>query len=192
MSYNSDEVVYNDNLVDIHIDDVTVFAQGAGVLFNYPIPDGMYIVFDVGSYTINVVMIELLNGIPHILKYNTWYDGVLTLYEDIIKETNRKYDTTLELHDIDSILKYGLSVKGIKQDTNYINVMQSDYLDKILTKLKLNYKSYATTPILICGGGGNLLQKLFNGYLNNAILMPDSQFANAIGYYNFGIQKYGR
>ena len=59
-----------------------------------------------------------------------------------------------------------------------------------MTKFKLRY-DYATTPILICGGGGSLLQKMIEGEFHNSILMPDSQFANAIGYYNFGLQKYG-
>jgi plasmid segregation protein ParM len=191
MNYNNDEVVYKNKLVRTKIKDVTVFAQGAGVLFNYKIPDGLYIIFDVGSYTINAVLVELVNGMPKIIKFNTWYDGILTFYESVVNNLNKIDGITLDFSDVEMIIKYGYSVKGDKRNDELINLMEKEYLDNILTKLKLNYKSYATTPILLCGGGGELLQKMFEGYLNNAILMPDSQFANAIGYYNFGLQKYG-
>lgn len=190
IGYNRSEVIYKDKPVTIQIDDVTVFAQGAGVLFDYSIPDGQYIIFDVGSYTINVVLIELINKIPHIIKYDTWYDGVLTLYGKMIHEINRRYNLTLDIPDAESILKYGLSVNGEKQDTKFINIIKQDYLDNIFTKFKLNYP-YATTPIISCGGGGEMLLKMIENQFRNTILIPDSQFANAIGYYKFGLQKYG-
>jgi len=44
---------------------------------------------------------------------------------------------------------------------------------------------------LLCGGGGSLLHEMIENELPNSILIPDPQFANAIGYYNFGLQKYG-
>lgn len=192
MSYNQCEVIFQGKLMNLQIKDVTVFAQGAGVLFGYDLPDGVYIILDVGSYTINIVQIELVNNQPHIIKFNTWYQGILTLYEKIVKETNRIYGTTLDIMDANRILSYGLSINGNKQDIKFINNIKQDYLDGILTKFKLAYPSYMITPILLCGGGGSLLHQMIEQEFNNAILLPDSQFANAIGYYKFGLQKYER
>lgn len=189
MGYNKSNIIYKNRQLDIKIKDVTVFAQGAGVLFNYDIPNGRYIILDVGSYTINVVLLELINKIPHIIKFDTWYDGILTLYEKIIYEINRKYNLPLDIMDAEYILSSGLSVNGEKQDTKFINVIKQDYLDNIFTKFKLNYP-YSTTPILNCGGGGEMLHKMIENEFRNSILMPDSQFANADGYYRFGLQKY--
>lgn len=190
LSYNECEVVYNNKVINFHISDVTVFAQGAGVLFNYPIPDGAYIILDVGSYTINVVLVELKSGIPQILKYDTWYNGILNLYGTIINQVNQKFDTTLDMMEAEHILRNGLYVKGFMQDTSFLEAIKQEYLNDILTKFKLRY-NYATTPILICGGGGSLLQELISNEFYNSILMPNSQFANATGYRNFGLQKYG-
>jgi plasmid segregation protein ParM len=189
LSYNNSEVIYHQKQMNVKIKDVTVFAQGAGVLFDYDIPDGLYCVLDVGSYTINVVLVELINKIPHIIQYDTWYDGILTLYGKVIHEVNRRFNTTLDLMRAEHILSYGLSVNGEKQDIKFIDTIKQDYLDNILTKFKLRY-DYSTTPILICGGGGSLLQELIEGEFKNSILMPDNQFANAVGYYKFGLQKY--
>lgn len=192
MNYNQSEVLFNGHRLEFQIRDVTVFAQGAGVLFGYDLPDGEYIIFDVGSYTVNVVQIELYNCQPHIIKFNTWYDGILTLYDKIIKETNRLHGTTLDIMDASRIMLNGLSVGGIMRNTKYVDVIKQDYLDGILTKFKLAYPSYLTLPILLCGGGGSLLHQMVERELNNAILLPESQFANAIGYYKFGLQKYQR
>jgi plasmid segregation protein ParM len=192
MSYNQSEVIFKGKQMNLQIKDITVFAQGAGVLFGYDLPDGLYIVLDVGSYTINVVQIELINNIPHIVKFNTWYDGILTLYEKIVSETNRRYNTTLDLMDANRILSNGLNVNGTKVDIKFIDVIKQDYLDNILTKFKFAYPSYITIPILLGGGGGSLLQHMIENEFHNSILIPDSQFANAIGYYKFGLQKYQR
>lgn len=190
MSYNQDEVIYKGKKVNIQIKDVTVFAQGIGAAFYCQLPDGVYIIIDIGSYTINVVMVELINSEPIILKYNTWYDGVLTFYETISSTIDKLHGTTVDLNDIQMILKYGYCINGNKQSNLLVDSLKKEYIDKILTRLKLNYKSYATTPILLCGGGASLLQKMLEGYLNNAILMSDSQFVNAIGYHNYGVRKY--
>jgi len=190
MDYNHSEIVYNDKIVKFNIADVTVFAQGAGVLFNYPIPDGCYIIFDVGSYTINVVYVELINGKINIIKFDTWYKGILVLYGNIINSVNQKFDTTLDMMEAESILKSGLNVNGKKQNIDFLNDIKQEYLDSIFNNFKLRY-NYATTPILICGGGGRLLLSMIIDEFNNSILIPNSQFANAIGYYNFGLQKYG-
>jgi plasmid segregation protein ParM len=190
MDYNHHEIMYNNKWLDIRILDVTVFAQGAGVLFRYPIPDGEYIIVDVGSYTVNVVLVDLVDGIPHIIKYDTWYKGILILYGDIINAVNQRYDLTLDMMDAEKIIKQGLNVNSTRVDVKFLDNVKEEYLSSIFTKFKLRY-SYATTPIIICGGGGALMQSMIEEEFNNSILMPDAQFANAIGYYNFGLQKYG-
>lgn len=192
MNYNNYEVTYNDFTFRPKIKDVSVFAQGAGVLFNTGVVDDEYIVFDVGSYTINVVLIELINGIPHIIKYDTWFDGILTLYEEIISETNRMFDLTLGVEYAEKIITKGeLYVRGDKVDLTYVKLIMKDYLERIFAKFKTNYP-YATTNILFCGGGSILLNNILLNEFSNSLVIPDSQFANAIGYYNFGIQKYSK
>lgn len=189
MRYNNSEVIYDNKLFKPHIREVDIFAQGVGALFNIGLPDGEYISFDVGSYTINVILIEIINGMPHIIKFDTWYDGILTLYSKIIFEVNRKFNVTLDIDYAEKIISRGrLVVNGENKNLDFIKLIMSDYLDNILTKFKPNYP-YSTETIVFSGGGSNLLSDMFR--FDNSIILPDSQFANATGYYNFGIQKYG-
>lgn len=190
MSYNKCEVVYQGKQFKPQIKDVTVLAQGVGAMFGLNVKDGEYIVFDIGSYTINIALIEVINGIPYIIKFDTWFKGVLTLYNDIIKEVNRMYKLTLPPEYAEKILKEGLVVDAEQKDTKWISALLNDYLVDILSKFKANYP-YAVTPILLHGGGGSLLKEIFDRMFKNYVLLGNSQFANAIGYYNFGVQKYG-
>lgn len=190
MQYNKLDVIYQNEIFKPNIKDVSVFAQGVGALFNIGLPDGTYISFDIGSYTINVVLVELIKGCPHIKKHDTWFDGIMTLFNKIITDVNLRYDLTLDIEFAESILTSGLTVYGEKQDLGFLKPIMKDYLENILSKFKPNYP-YATTLIVLSGGGSNLLGNIFANCFPNSMLLPDAQFANAIGYYNFGLQKYG-
>lgn len=189
LQYNKRDVIYQGESIPINIKDVSVFAQGVGALFNIGLPDGMYISFDIGSYTINVVLVEIIKGCPHIQKYDTWYDGIMTLFNKLITEVNLRYDLTLDVEYAETILTNGLTVYGEKQDLAFLKPIMSGYLDNILSKFKPNYP-YATTLIALSGGGTNLLGNIFANCFPNSMALPNPQFANAQGYYNFGLQKY--
>src|SRR5690606_2070351 len=147
MQYNECEVIYQGKKFNPNIKDVCVFAQGVGSVFNIGIDDGEYISFDIGSYTINVVLVEIINGIPYIKKYNTWYDGIMILFDKIIKEVNKKYDLNLGIEFAERILTKGLSVYGEIQNTDFLKPILRDYLENIFSKFKPNYP-HAITPIL--------------------------------------------
>lgn len=190
MQYNKREVIYNDKLFKPNIRDVTVFSQGVGAIYNAGLSDGLYISFDIGSYTINVILVEIIDACPYIKKYDTWYNGILTLFNKVITEVNKRYDLSLDIESAENILTKGLNVYGERQNIDFIKPILVDYLENIFTKFKPNYP-YATTPIVLSGGGANLLGNIFVRYFNNSMVIPDAQFANAIGYYKFGLQKYG-
>jgi hypothetical protein len=189
MKYNESEVIYMNHSFKPNIKDVTVFMQG--IPYGIGLSDGEYIGIDIGSYTINVSSIEIINGIPHIIKFDTWFDGILTLYRDIITEVNRRFDLTLELQYAEKILSKGLMINGQKEDISFLKLIIQGYLDNIFSKLKPNYPNYATTLMLLSGGGSILLNNIISKFYTNIMLLPDSQFVNATSYYNFGLQKYG-
>ncbi len=190
MEYNNREVIYKDKKVNFTIRDVTVFAQGLGAVFGLGLQDGEYITFDIGSYTMNVALVEIINDIPKIIQYNTWYDGILTIYDDIISEVNKRYELTLSNDYAEKIISRGLVVDGVEQDTRFVTLMMKDYLENVFSRFKTNYPTYSITPILASGGGSILLWNVLEKAFCNAILLPNSQFANAQGYYDFGLRKY--
>lgn len=191
MQYNKCEVEYQDKIFKPNIKDVTTFAQGVGAIYNTGLSDNQYISFDIGSYTINVILVEIVNACPQIIKYDTWFDGIMTLFNKVIAEVNKRYDLTLDIESAENIITKGLNVYGEKQNTDFLKPILRDYLENIFSKFRPNYP-YATTPIILSGGGSNLLGGIFGNYFNNSLVLPDAQFANAIGYYKFGLQKYGR
>jgi hypothetical protein len=61
----------------------------------------------------------------------------------------------------------------------------------VCEELKRRYPIHTTTT-LICGGGFEQVSRLINEFAPATKIMKDSQFANAIGYYNVGRSQYGR
>lgn len=191
MQYNSCKVEYKDRIFTPNIKHVSVFAQGVGALFNIGLDDGKYICFDIGSYTINVVLVQIKNGIPHIIKYDTWFDGILTLYNKIIKEVFDKCDNAIiTTEDVEDVLTNGLNVKGEQIELTFLKPVIRDYLENIFAKFKPNYP-FSIYPILFVGGGSVFLNNILASCFPNSMILPNAQFANAQGYYNFGLQKYG-
>lgn len=192
MSYNDCKVSYKDKDYQFKINDVLVFPQGAAAMLTAGIYNGDYIIFDIGGLTIDIGWVEMNNGNPIMQKYHTWYQGMQKLYPDIINEVNNRYNLTSEPDYAEKIFVNGLTYKGEKQDLIFLEPTLNNFFEPILTTFELNYPA-KTTPILLCGGGANVLYHTFkaHGY-KQLTLHPDGQFANAIGYYNIGCQKWGR
>ena len=193
MEYNGSEVVYKGCTVNFRIKDVLVCPQGIGALYTMKNVSDDRILFDIGSYTINVALVEFENGNPKIRKRDTWYNGVLGLYQNVIDEVNRQFDLTLEASYAEKILSTGvLLIDGNAMDLSILKPIISDYLEPIFTKFKLNYEEHKTTTTILIGGGANLLHAPFEKTIKNSMVIPDAQFANVMGYYNYGLQKFNR
>lgn len=189
MNYNGHEIIYNDKIINYRIKEVEVCAQCLGAFYSMNCKEDL-ILFDIGSYTINVVLIEFENGKPKITKFDTWYNGILSLFTSIINEVNRRFDLSLEDRYAQRILKNGLSIEGEEKNLDFLKEIIIDYLEPILTKFKTY--PYKTVPIALLGGGAILLQNTFEKRFKNSFVIPNSQFANANGYYNYGLQKFSK
>lgn len=189
LNYNNCHIEYKGNERKITIHDVTVFPQGAAALYSLRRLTGDYLIVDIGGLTIDVALIQMNYGNPHIEKCDTWYKGMRILYSSIIEQINLKYGLRLEPKEAERILLNGLRIKGTEQNLDFLQPTLQDYLEPIIDDLKLNYPT-ETTPIYLCGGGSTLLYKAFKKRFYEVVLMEDGQFANAIGYYNVGLTKY--
>jgi len=180
LNYNKCEVIYNNTPLRFTIKEVTVHAQGIGAFYSHKI-DNDGIMFDIGGFTIDTALIEMINGVPTIKISNTWFKGVLTLFSSVIQQVNTKFNLTLEPYVAEKILLKGLSINGEKQDITFLQDVLDEYLKPIIKEFCLLYP-YKTTDIYICGGGGSLLFNVLKRIFPSAILLPNSQFANAIGF----------
>ena len=192
MSYNNCKVIFQNKLMNIKIKNVIVVPQGVGALFSTGRKSGSYIVFDIGGLTIDVGLIETdWLGSPSTQKTDTWYKGIITLYPKIIEAVNNKFGLTLEPNFAEQILRNGLFIYGEKQDISFINPIINSYLDSMFENFINNYPC-KNVPIYLCGGGASILLPYFKNRFPQAILIEDAQFANAIGFYNIGVQSFKR
>lgn len=172
------------------INDVIVAPQGASILYYAGVQSDCVIV-DVGGLTIDVAQIDFENCIPRIAKSNTYYKGMRTLYSRIIESVNMKYNLRMDIEDADKIIRNGLIYKGERQSLDFLQTTLTDYITPIYEELKLNYNTNAY-PIILCGGGANFLYRAMCKRFGKVILIDNSQFANAIGYYHLGIKNWGK
>jgi|GEM_PF-5494792 len=192
MKYNDCEIKYFGQKLNISIKDVTVFPQGAGALYTIEdCVDGEYLIVDVGGYTVDIALIEMINYSPIVKKYDTWFYGMTTIYSQIQNKLNNTYtNLTLEPSNIENIFKFGLKYDDKEIDVyKIIDPIIDKHANKIIVDLDKYYPSY-TTDIYLCGGGSKHLYSTFKKHHPNTKLINDSQFANAKGFYCIGQQKY--
>lgn len=190
MGYNDCEVVYKGEEFKFSIRDVLVMPQGIGALLSLTDVSGDVIIFDFGGMTIDLAFIEIVYGNPILHKYDTWTQGVQKIYSKIINQVNEKYNTTYDIQYAENILVNGLTVHGEKVGSEFLLPILKQYLEPILKEFQLNYPAMST-QIYLCGGSAIVFHELFKQYYPSVKLMPNSQFANALGYYKVGCQKFG-
>lgn len=191
LSYNSNYVVYRGQEMKIKINDVLVFPQGVGALMNLNDFKNEGIVFDFGGLTIDIAHIEVVCGNPVLIKHDTWTEGIQKIYAKVIDAVNSKFNLALPVEYAEKILTNDLIIDGVVHSKDFLMPILEQYLEPILTEFQLNYPC-KTTRIYLCGGSAIIFKDIFMKRFPNTVLMENSQFANAIGYYKVGCQKFGK
>lgn len=186
---NNKEVSINDKIEKIiRINDILVYPQGVGALYSQNI-QGDIIIVDIGGRTLDVALIEMVDGKYQLQKSNTWYEGMLVLYSKVIEVINKKFELSLEPRYAEKFLLNGLELFGEKQDLTFTVPVVQEHFEKIFRELMLNYPS-KTTPIYLCGGGAHLLYNAFQKRFPNVQLMQEGQFANVMGFYQIAQKEF--
>ena len=168
----------------IIINNIEIFPQGAGALYSSGI-DGDVILVDIGGRTVDICCFETTSNKRKLTKYSTILEGTLGLYSKVINIINSKYETNLRIEDGEKILKYGLEIYGQKQDLSFLRNIIEEHVEKILKELILNYP-IKTTKVVLSGGGAYLLKNFIEKKIPNISVLPNAQFANAIGFKKVG------
>lgn len=189
ISYNNLSVYYKGKPYEFKIHDVIVERQGISSLYTLPDLNGQYILVDIGGFSVDPCLVEFgVNGVE-LLERDTWYNGIRTIYSDIVELVNNKYEINLKPSAAENILLQGLTLYGKTQDISFIKPLYQDYIDQLAENIKLKYP-YATVPIYLTGGGAILLYNSFCKRFANVHMIKNPRFANAIGYYNIGYYKF--
>jgi plasmid segregation protein ParM len=192
MAYNDSEVIFQGKQMHIKTNDVYVLPQGIGALLSLNEINGNVIIIDWGGLTIDIAYLEIVNGYPILHKFDTWTNGIQKIYSKLINAVNEKYNLTRDITFSENILVNGLFINGEKVALDFLTSTVREYIDPIVTELKINYP-VANTSIYLTGGTStiSLVTDMFKTYFPHAKLMPNSQFANAIGYGKVAEQKFG-
>ena len=166
-----------------YINNILVYPQSAGALYAYNI-EGDVIIVDIGARTIDVAYFEYSNGKRKLVKYNTLYKGMASLYTKIIELINKRYSNHgLSLDDEygEKVLTEGLSIFGEHQDLSWLKPVYDAHVNEIIDNLMLNYP-YVSTSVYLCGGGAELLFPSFRKKIGHVQILDNSQFSNALGF----------
>jgi plasmid segregation protein ParM len=190
LNYNNCNVVFNNEEYKFSIKDALIFPQGAGALYALDNNNSDMIIVDIGSLTIDVALIQISDGTPHISGSDSWFKGIRLLYTSIIERINLEFGLRLDVKDAESILVSGkLYVDGEEMNLDFLQSTMCEYLEPIVDELVLSYPT-RTKPMYLCGGGALLLENAIKRRFPNAILIDDSIYANAIGFYKVGLSKF--
>jgi plasmid segregation protein ParM len=194
MGYNDYKVIYQGKEINIHIADVLVMPQSVGALLSIKEAiEGDAIILDFGGLTIDVAYVEIINGISSVQSFDTYTSGIQKIYPKVINVINDVCKTTHDAPMAEKFLKEldkGIYNKGEYQPADCLTPILRDYLDQILIEFELKYPA-KNTKIYLCGGSALIFKDLLMERYPHAKLIPNSQFANAIGYYNVASQKFG-
>jgi plasmid segregation protein ParM len=174
----------------IIISDCKVFPEGLATY--YSLDDEVkinigrrdIIIIDMGGRTTNICLYSLIDGKRKLINYITIPAGTLNIYSDFINAINDKYCLDKLKEDAPAILSQGLWVDGEKVDLKFTKGIFEKYFERIINEVRLNYP-IRTAQNILCGGGGILLQGLFNKDIKELIVINDI-FCNAKGFKRIG------
>lgn len=199
----------------VNINEVIVFPQGAAAInsalsndkdeFKYPdlmLPGNLIGLIDIGYRTTDFVVIEVKNNnalYPKELLSSTIDNiGVHSLMQDIRAKFKQEADgADLSEYHLSRLLQRGfLKHLGKKIDfTDFIEERKQNLASNIAESLKSNWaeESNFFDTIFLAGGGGMLFEKsLQKHFQHNLILIEENQFANSIGYKQWGNAYFNR
>lgn len=138
------------------------------------------IVLDIGGYTADYLVIR--KGKPDLDYCESLDNGIVILYNNIIKRAKSDADYILEENDIDDIIKctnreFNTEVTSIvhSETEKFVNSLLGD-----LSERKLNT---GQDKLILVGGGGILLKNYFiSNTLTNDVMIIDDIYANVKGY----------
>ena len=173
--------VYRGHERNFKINDIEVYLEGLASVED----DFEGIIVDVGGRTTDASLIYFENGKRRVTNPYSLPIGTIKLYSDFIKMINSKYCLTLEVDEVQRILRNGLKVDGQRVDLSEEMMIFKEYLDNLVGDLNVQY-SLKTNDVAFTGGGSILLKGSILKRLPSAYILDNPVFSNAIGMYEYG------
>ncbi len=147
-------------------------------------------VLDIGGFTADYL--QIIKGQPNLGSSDSLENGVITLYNRVIKVVNSEHDLLLSEDDIDAVITGGIS--GLSEDIEELIHKQCDmFIIDIVNKLRERMIDLKTGYTVFVGGGCILLKNYIekSNKIGNHCFIEDPK-ANAKGYDAMFRRKYYR
>lgn len=184
LSFKNEVIVVNEIEKIITIHDVEVFCE-AGIVFSDKkrFKNEKTLVIDLGGSTVDISLWEGLR----LSNSKTYKEGMITLYENIIKSVNLECTTDLKAYESKKMI--GKSKYPINQemtDITFINIDIDNYMTGLVSYINQYFEVDSCNSIQLIGGGAVMLEKWFKDEYERAELFPNAEFANAKTFKEIG------
>lgn len=185
LTYQDEVITINGHKKIITVQDAEVFCE-SGIPYSNQVrfAKERTLVIDLGGSTIDI---SLWNGLRQ-ERCKTYRQGMLTLFEDIIKSINVTFGSNLKPYESKSMI--GKSVYSINQEIKNIEFINADienYMIGLLSYINQYFtEADSCDSIQLIGGGAIILEKYFKEEYKRAELFPNAEFANAYTYRKIG------
>ena len=174
---------FNDRCYSIRVNRVVSYPQALaaaitryGDLKNHAVS---YII-DIGGFTVDVL--KLRHGRPDLEVVESFEQGVITLYNNIISQCNSRFDRLLEDCDIDEVIKGEPTILPGEIQL-LIRTNADQFLNEFYNFLRERGIDVKSSKCVFAGGGSILLRQMIErgGKVGFPIFI-DNIYANAAGY----------
>jgi len=174
---------YNGKTYSIRIENVICFPQtiaAAWTVFSQIKQEPKVMVIDIGGYTADYV--QMKGGKADFAVCDSLENGVIKMYNDIIKKTNADLDMLIEESDIDAIIRgQGAAFPDAAQ--NIAHNMAVAFVDNLMGMIRERGIDLRIGKTVFVGGGSVLLRRYIDSCnkVGRHIFVEDIA-ANAKGY----------
>ncbi|BFH18326.1 hypothetical protein J6TS7_32210 [Paenibacillus dendritiformis] len=199
--------------VTVRIPEVVVLPEGVAVIMNRMLNEnatkfrdeslrtGQVGVIDIGAFTIDIPII--VNGKPDSEASDGLAEGIAMYLDRIVDYVNDRYGIKMTRAQLVERLENNdllVPIRGMDVDLLPFVEEQFEFLsDKIVSIVdKLWERNYEIKRFYVVGGGAKALQKYLEekmkerGVSLTFIEDEDPQMQNALGYWKYGVQKFGK
>lgn len=183
-AYGPQKISINNIDKIINIENVEVFCESAVVFSDRErFKNQKTLVIDFGGGTIDISFWDGLN----LTKARTYKEGMITLYENIIKQINGRFSTTLNSNiAIDMVGKKTYRIDQEDKNIGFTDSIVETYVDGLTSYINQYFDVEAADSIQLIGGGAIQLENNIKDEYDKAILFPNAEFANADNYEKVG------
>ena len=180
---NKKDIIIDGIKKPLVIEDVEVYPEGVVTLVDTW--DG--IVVDIGGRTTDCAMVITQNNRRKIINPISLPLGTINFESEVVKKLNNKYSLDLQPRDAARILKNGLLLDGEVIKDELIENMYKQFVDKLLSRLQVEY-SLRTNYISLTGGGAITFGEEIKKQLGekSVSIQENSIFANSQAFGELG------